>query len=504
MLKKVRKPLSLKTLAAYIIFGMICLTFVFVGLDGNQGFSTGGAAAVVNGSVISIADFREIVRRQEDQYRMLFKSLPPAKRREQSKIFRARILEDMIRNEVTSQSAEEVGLLISDSEVLDYIASEIPVFQEEDRFQPERYERFLKAKRYTAEFFEDKIRKFLISIKLKDSFIRALHVSRLESRRQSDLKDSKVKLKFISFDNSNIKENYKPQPQEMEDFLKNSSERIQQYYDTHGNEFMSEEQVKARHILIKAKSGDKKAEAKALEKVKALAERAKSEDFGKLALEWSEDSGSKEKKGDLGYFGRGKMVPEFEKVAFSAKLGELSEPVKTSYGYHIIKVEDRKPAEKQSLDSVKKQIAKKLVAEDSFSKVVDGLREKLKSQDNSEVDKFVNRYKFKWEDTGDFSIDHENIPKIGRGERIYEALFKPESIGPGNLIPELIESDGNYYIVKLLDMNVESEKVESEDESDFEEILRLSRRRGNEALNSWLDNWEETAYIRRNDKIVGN
>ena len=496
MLKKVRKPLSIKTFAAYIIFGMICLTFVFVGLDGNQGVSVGGVAAIVNGSVISLADFRKLVNEQEKRYSMFLKDLPPAKRRERSRSFRVQALDDLIRAEVTFQSAEEIGLVVSDSEVLDYI-TKMEVFQEEDRFDPMKYEQLLQYNGYTPEIFESKIRKDLLSMKLRNSFATALHVSEMESLRQAELGNSKVNLKFISFDSKDIKKNYKTQDKDIEDFLKNSLERVQQYYETHQSEFMSEEQVKARHILIKAKSGDKKAEAKALEKVKALAERAKNEDFGELASKLSEDEGSKKKKGDLGYFSRGQMVPEFEKVAFSGKIGEVSEPVKTTYGYHLIKVEGKKPTEKESFDSVKKKIAKKLIAEDAFPKVVDDLRETIKAQDTLKVDKFVKSYAFKWQDTDDFSINRENIPKMGRGDKIYEALFR-SPIGQKKIVPELIESDGNYYIVKLLEIK-EGEGAKG---ADFEKRSYLARRRGSEALDSWLNNWQKTAQIHRNQDII--
>ena len=458
MLKNVH--MSFKNLISYIIFGIICLTFVFIGnpfFGGGRGISTEGAAAIVNGSVISIADFRKRVEIQERQYQMFFKNMPLAQRREQSKALRLRVLNELIRNEILAQSATKVGLIVPNAEILNYIVNDVKAFQEDERFQPDMYEQVLRANGLTPKTFEDQLHKDLLSNRMKESFIKALYVSNLESQRESRLKDSQVNLKFISFNSDYIKENHQPQPQELEGFLKNSQDRTQQYYDTHGSEFTSEEQIRAKHILIKAKSSDE--EAKALEKIKALAERAKKEDFGQLALEASEDEGSKEKKGDLGYFSRGKMVPKFEKVAFSAQVGEISEPVKTSYGYHLIKVEDKKAAEKQSFDSVKEQIAKKLLAEDAFPKVVEALREKLKSQEVSGVDEFISRYALKWKETGDFSIDRNRIPNLGPGGAIYETLFKSaESLTPKKNLPDLIESDGEYYIVQLLDLKMKKAK----------------------------------------------
>ena len=500
MLKNVRKPLSIKNLFAYIIFGMICLTFVFVGLGGDQGVSTGGAAAIVNDSVISIAEFSESMRRQERQYSAFFKNLPPAQRREQSRALQSRTLEVLIRAEVAAQSAEDVGLVASAPEIADFIM-DFAFLKEQGQFQPEMYENFLEANGYTVKIFEEKVRKHLLFAKLRNLFLTAMQVSQLESQRQNALKSSKVNLQFVSFDNNDIKKNYKPQAQELDDFLKNSLNRIQQYYDTHKNEFTSEEQVRARHILIKADLGDKEAQAKAFAKIKTLAERAKKEDFGKLASEFSEDPGSKDKGGDLGYFNRGQMLPAFDRVAFKEKSGQVSAPVKTPYGYHIIKVEDKKAAKQQDFESVKKQIAKKLMAEDSFPKVLDGLRKDLKSQDASGVDKFIRRYTFKWQNTGDFSVDNENIPKMGRGEEIYKALWNStKHVDPGQILPELIESDGNYYVIKLLDIKKETRQ---EKEDSFDKSWRLTQRRGSEAFDAWLDHWQTSAQIRKNHKILG-
>jgi peptidyl-prolyl cis-trans isomerase C len=149
-------------------------------------------------------------------------------------------------------------------------------------------------------------------------------------------------------------------------------EDLKKYYENHKDEFKTPEMVKVRHILVKmnesAPEKDKKAAKK---KAEDILEKIKSgEDFAKLAAEVSDDLGSKQKGGELGFFPRGRMVKPFEDAAFALKPGEVSGLVKTQYGYHIIKLEERKPAGIEPFDDVKKNIRQKLIQDQTKSKVV--------------------------------------------------------------------------------------------------------------------------------------
>ena len=118
------------------------------------------------------------------------------------------------------------------------------------------------------------------------------------------------------------------------------------------------EQVQARHIVIRGKEPEKRTQAE-----KLLKQLQAGADFAKLAEEYSEDPGNAKKGGDLGFFARGRMVPEFEEAAFALKnKGDLSSVVETQFGYHIIQLEGRKPAHIQPFDEVREQLVKELRA----------------------------------------------------------------------------------------------------------------------------------------------
>ncbi len=150
-----------------------------------------------------------------------------------------------------------------------------------------------------------------------------------------------------------------------------SDKAIQSYYDSHKAEYAHEEMVKAQHILIKIDdAGNAEQVAAAKEKIMDIKARLdKGQTFEVLAQKLSDDPGSKTNGGDLGFFGRGNMVPEFETVAFNTKKGEVSDPVQTQFGWHLIKVTDTKAPGNTPLAEVREEIKGKVQAESQQAEV---------------------------------------------------------------------------------------------------------------------------------------
>ena len=152
------------------------------------------------------------------------------------------------------------------------------------------------------------------------------------------------------------------------------------YYDKNPDLFKSPEQVKARHILIQvpkeASDEDKK---KQKEKADEVLKKVKAgEDFTKLAAEYSDDPGTKSKGGELGLFSKGSMVPAFEQVAFSLKPGEVSELVETEFGFHVIKVDEKKEAVAEPFETIKEKVTKQVLREKQEAKVTEFVEQALK------------------------------------------------------------------------------------------------------------------------------
>ncbi|MBU4262106.1 MAG: peptidylprolyl isomerase [Proteobacteria bacterium] len=159
------------------------------------------------------------------------------------------------------------------------------------------------------------------------------------------------------------------------------AEEIAAYYAKHSSEFEQGEQVHAQHILIRLETNASEADKeKAGKTIDMIQDKLKNgESFATLAEQFSEDPGSKNKGGNLGYFGRGQMVKEFEDAAFATKPGETSPPVQTNFGWHLIHVLDRKAPQKLPLEQVSKEIEARLKAErneQALKKLIDELKSK--------------------------------------------------------------------------------------------------------------------------------
>jgi len=146
-----------------------------------------------------------------------------------------------------------------------------------------------------------------------------------------------------------------------------SDKEAEDYFQAHQDQYNVPELVKARHILVK----DKKQAEEILRELKSGG------DFVQLAKKYTQDPGSKESGGDLGYFSRGQMVPPFEKAAFSLQIGEISSIIQTDYGYHIIKVEDHKKEQIFQFEQVREEVKKELAEnkkKDAWMKFLEDLR----------------------------------------------------------------------------------------------------------------------------------
>lgn len=260
--------------------------------------------ATVNNEIVTLEDFQKKANPLIEQYQRVYKGTDAA---EKMKALKKELLGQMVDEKLLRQEAKRQNIVATKQDI------EKGINEVKKRFGPENdykdYKEELARQGYTEKSFE------------------------------KDIKEQLMVMKLIERE---VKEKVGPP----------TEEEIKKYYDDHKDEMKQPEQVKARHILIRVdEKADMKVQSAALKRIQEVREKVKKgDDFAALAKEYSEDPGSKENGGDLGYFSKETMVPEFSKVAFSLKPGEVSEVVKTAFGYHLIKVEEKKPAKELTLE----------------------------------------------------------------------------------------------------------------------------------------------------------
>ncbi|RLD16175.1 MAG: hypothetical protein DRI36_06060 [Caldiserica bacterium] len=282
--------------------------------------------ATVDGEPIFLSELNSRARPIIEEYS---KIVNPEELKKKEKDIKEEILNQMIEEKLLLQEAKRKGIRVSEREVDEGIAEIKSRFKSEKEYQEE-----LKRQGLTPSKMRENIREQLMIIKLIDMEVK----SKIEN----------------------------PTDKELEEFYKNNKEMM-----------WEPEKVRVRHIFIKVSSTTPKEVARK-KAIKILKLAKEGEDFSELARKYS-DAPSKVNGGDLGFFARGEMTPEFEKVAFSLNVGEISDIVETENGFHIIKCIGKKAREKRSFEDVKEDLRSyifRLRFEDSYNKYIRRLRDK--------------------------------------------------------------------------------------------------------------------------------
>jgi len=372
-----------------LILGVIVIVFVFWGV-GSRRARQRNRVAVVNGSIISLDEYRSVYDRMLEQYRRQFGDALDQKLLKTLNL-RRQTLDRLIERRLSLQQAERLGLRVT-NEALAGAIQKIPAFQYNGQFDPMRYKRLLSRNGMTPETFEESVKEDLLVEKIEGIVVGSIKVSDVEALESFKWREEKVSLDYVAFRPPSY-EGVAVPPEELETYysrhkkgyeipakinvsyvrfafedlepeVKVSEEEISQYFDLNRESYGTPKKVRARHILFKAEG---EADADAIEgarkKALSVSEEAKAgADFAELAKKHSDDPGSKPKGGDLGFFEEDKMVKPFSDAAFSMKPGEISDPVRSPFGWHVIKVEKVQEAKEPALDNtVKDEIRAELV-----------------------------------------------------------------------------------------------------------------------------------------------
>ena len=490
-----RAKRTLKHWVAYSMFAAIILVFVFWGIRSDKyggGDSAGGVAAVVNDTPISLNEFRTRMQNVEANSKMKFDQFPEAQRRAFQAQLRQRTLNDLILGELVYQVASKRGVVASDAEVRDYIL-QIPFLQENSRFVKDRYRAFLQNMNMSTEEFERQVRKQIVSQRLQELFVGSATPAREELKRNQILARQKLNIRFVQVGDEDLKKPGFVSSEDIGEFLKSSEAEVEGYYKNNPIEFTNQEKVRARHILVR--TDEKRSEGEAAKIAGDLRKKATASNFAKLASEHSDDPGSKSKGGDLGEFERGRMMPEFENAAFATKVGEISEPIKTAFGYHLIYVEKKMPGGLQAFADVRDAVARKLLVNRKQSEILAKIKTILSKGGKKDLDTMFGKADLKWQESGEFDLTSQAVPKLGESPEVVQAIMKRGKVS--GLIPELIAVKGGHAVVEVISWK---EAPEAKPQEGAERMLAY--RKSNDLISAWSQEIEAKASVTRNPRIM--
>jgi peptidyl-prolyl cis-trans isomerase D len=390
MLKVFRDNLKYLSWILWVVIILFVL-FVFVDFGSGLGGQTGApnsVAARVGDRVVTVEDFQREYRQLDQLYRQLYGEQFTPELAEQMRL-PLQALDRAVTSQILLAEGERLGLEVTDAEIRERILEEQIFLDAQGRFVgPEEYKRILSNIRYTPATFEEEIRQDLLRQKLQELLRAGIWVSDAEVERAYREQVEKAKIRYVQLPRTQFLQEAQASPAELQSYFQTHrdeyklpeqregayllietdavrsqvqipEEKIRAEYEAKRQELAHEEQVQARHILVRV--NDQVTEEQARARLEAARQRIEAgADFGAVAGEVSEEPGAKERGGALGWFARQQMVKPFADAAFSAQQGQVVGPVKTEFGLHLIQVTGRRAAGETPFEEVKEQLRARL------------------------------------------------------------------------------------------------------------------------------------------------
>jgi peptidyl-prolyl cis-trans isomerase D len=332
------------------IFLIITASFLFSGFDK---FSLGGGknVATVDGTEVTIKEYQVALNRQIEFFNQMMGGKGMTQKQLEEMGIKQSVMNGLIQQKLIANTADNMGFIVSLEEVKGEIKN-LPYFKRNEQFDVNTYRNVLQSNGYSPTQFEELISNDLKQKKVDELFATTL-VSENFVKDVLNFKNNGITVHAIKISRQSLAPLVSVSEQEIKDYLAKpeNQKSLEAAYTENYAKYNQAEEVKARHILIKAE------DPKALDKIKAIKAKVNSKNFAAVAGKESEDPTGKTNGGDLGWFGRGRMVPEFDAVAFKMTPGTISEPIKTQFGYHLILLEDKKAAQTKPLEAVKTELA---------------------------------------------------------------------------------------------------------------------------------------------------
>ncbi|MFP5386533.1 MAG: SurA N-terminal domain-containing protein [Bacteriovoracia bacterium] len=465
------------------IFLIIIASFLFSNFD-NFSMGSGGQVASVDGTPVTSREYQIALNRQVEFFNQMMGGQGLTQKQLEEMGIKQSVLNGLIQQKLILNLAEDMGIVVSLDEVKNEIKS-MPYFQTNNQFDVNLYRNMLQGNGYIPAQFEELVANDLKQKKI-DELFNSLLVSEDYVQDVVKFKNKEIVVNGVKISRQSLSPLVSVSEEEIKAYLAKpeNQKNLEELYTENFAKYNTPAEVKARHILIQ---GD---DAKALEKIKSLRSKVTPKNFAQVAEKETEDPSGKGKGGSLGWFSSGRMVPEFEKVAFNLKKGEISDPVKTQFGYHLIYVEDKKDAQTKPIEAVKPELAQmaiqKTKAQDldkllaSTSEEIKNALEKGNFSQVEAIAKKVNGQVFKNTEVNQYD---QNLGTTNLAPQEVEQLFKApegEIVNFGN--------PGTIFLVKVQEKKLEGTMKPEQMKPELASQTQLFSRRVREEMMKTMNN----------------
>jgi len=499
MLKSIREGQQ-RWLKAFIIVAVAGIFAVFLvpGMT-RRGGPSGGAVLEVGPYHFGIREFEMEREQREARYREVMGDQFDAAALDDT--LNELTLQVLIERSILAEEAEKLGLRVSKREI-ERSVMESREFQGPDgRFDRKGFSGYVEYQYGTERNFMIDRRMGMLAGKMVQLLRENARVSEGEARDALRRRLEEVRIAFVALDASRPAEPVEVSDEQVAEFLAKHENEVRDLYEQRSDTYDLPEQVRARHILLKLAPDASDAEVAAVEaRARALLERLRAgEDFAKLAAEFSEDPGSKDKGGDLGLFRRGQMVKPFEDAAFSLEPGSLSDLVRTDFGIHIIQVEEHTQAVHVPFEEVRETLARELVTREAAAELDRELAEKLASavRSGQSLEEAARAESLTLQRSGWLRRRPDGfVPGLGAAQDLLITAF---ALAPGESSDRVFEVGDKLALVQVLERQT---PPEADDASAIEkEREQLRNQKLTLLAQSWLDERRE-ALIESGDLAV--
>lgn len=476
MLQRIRDGLQGQRWLAYIVLGVLALVFAAWGAYGvvSLDFGLSNYAAKAEGHKISLQEAREAwMREQMLRQQQLGGEIPEEQRRQ----LQDRILESLVRQTLLAERTQDLGYRVTRESLREAIRS-VPAFQVNGQYSPDAAKAVMAQQGLTPAAFEAELRRSLRMAQVETGIRMSDFVTPREAERLRALQEEQREARYVVLPAEKFAGKEPVSDEEVRAYYEQHQTRflnpesvhlryaelrldevatqvqvteadVREAYEKDREKFTRPERRRSRHILIRVDADTDDAAAR--KKAEELLARVKAgEDFAQLAKEHSDDTGSAARGGDLDWAERNYFVGPFADALFSMEVGEVRGPVKTDFGYHVIRLDDIQPATTRTFEDVRPELEAQLRedrAADRFGDIIEQIDTRLQVAD-ADLDALAKEFGLKTGEVTHFLRDIGG-PPLGAARELQEVVFSPSVLEERRVGGPVILGEDRLILVKV-------------------------------------------------------